>query len=148
MTGYYRRGAEGRIFLLVVYSSYAMHVALLMVGAFVWIRARAKRPKSVVLAAIEVGTATMIALLVLLVPVLFGCCVIPLSFPRVVVSPGKDAQFGTVDGWMLNRSLALDSSLVVYVGEKHGGRVVVLKKDSYESLQVSKPSYLMLPDAR
>jgi hypothetical protein len=147
ITGYYRRGAEGRVFLLVLYGIYAMHVALLAVASGLWLRARKQLSKRLRLTVLEVGTGTTIGLLVLLVPVVFGACAVPLSFPRVLVMPAKDARFGPVDGWMLNRSLTLDSSLVVYVGDAHGGRVIVIKKDLYESLDVSKPSYLVLPDS-
>lgn len=147
ITGYYRRGAQGRIFLLVLYGVFAAHVVLLAASAGVWVKVRARWRKTAVLTVLEAGTASMVVLLVLLVPVIFGCCVIPLSFPRVAVTAAKDAPSGSVDGWMLNRSLVLDASLVVYVGDTHGGRVIVVKKDSYESLRVSKPSYVVLPDA-
>jgi hypothetical protein len=146
MTRYYRRGAEGRTFLLVLYSLYAAHVVLLAAFAGVWVKVRARRTKTAAVTALEVGIAAIVVVLTLLVPVIYGCCVIPLSFPRVAVTAAKDAQSGSIDGWMLNRSLAVDASLVVYVGDVHGGRVIVIKKDGYESLRVSKPSYVVLPD--
>lgn len=146
VTRHLRRGADGRTTLLVLYAAYLAHVVLFVVPSGVWLMGR-MRPSEAGFRSLQMAAASMLGMLVLLVPVIFGCYVIDLRFPRVVITGPQNGATSAIDGWILNQSLKPDSPLVLYVGEKSRGSVVVIKKEGYGNMQVLQQSYLVLPEA-